>query len=314
MKPAKRCPLCARFAIAVATLSLFSALAPTQEGDGEKPRAPGEEPGWTLVWSDEFEKDGAPDSSKWVQEEGFIRNREEQYYTKDRRENARVEDGVLVIEARKESYPNARYDANVGRDWRKSQKNAECTSASLTTKGKASWKRGRVEVRAKIPQGRGVWPAIWMLGNNIDEVGWPACGEIDIMEYVGFAPDTIHANIHTKKYNHTKGTGKGDKRTIKRPYDDFHVWALEWTDTRLEIFVDDEKLFAYEKESNDPDVWPFDKPHYLILNLAIGGSWGGQKGVDDEIFPQKLLIDYVRVYEREREGEEAAGGEARESK
>jgi beta-glucanase (GH16 family) len=168
----------------------------------------------------------------------------------------------------------------------------------LTTEGIGEWKHGRVEVRAKLPQGRGVWPAIWMLGTNRREVGWPACGEIDIMEYVGFEPEVIHANIHTKKYNHVKNTGKGSRLKVERPYDDFHVYSVEWNGEKIDFFVDEKKYFTYEKEEGaGDDVWPFDRPHYLILNLAIGGAWGGQKGIDDTIFPARYEIDYVRVYE-----------------
>ncbi len=246
---------------------------------------------WKLVWSDEFDKPGMPDESKWTYEEGFIRNRESQYYTRARKENARVEGGVLVIEARKEQYKNTRFG-------RRGPRFSEYTSASVNTKGKVAWCYGRIEVRAKLPTGRGMWPAIWMLGTNIDEIGWPACGEIDIMENVGFAPDVIHANIHTKAYNHVKGTGKGSKLTVPNPHEDFHVYAVEWTEDRTDFFVDDQKYFSYENEGTGRDVWPFDQPHYLILNIAVGGAWGGQKGVDDGIFPQKMLVDYVRVCEQ----------------
>jgi beta-glucanase (GH16 family) len=238
-----------------------------------------ERPGWELVWGDEFEKTGLPDPQKWEHEVGLIRNGEKQYYTKDRRENARVENGSLVIEARKEPFQNAGY-----------------TSASLTSK--ASWTYGRIEVRAKIPTGRGAWPAIWTLGKNIRTVGWPACGEIDIMENVGFDPDRIHANIHTAAYNHVKKTNKGNNLVIEKPYADFHVYAVEWTPERIDFFLDDRKYFSFAKEPGGDDVWPYDKPQYLILNFAVGGSWGGQKGIDDTIFPQKYLIDYVRVYRK----------------
>jgi beta-glucanase (GH16 family) len=192
---------------------------------------------WNLVWSDEFEYRGLPDPEKWSYEEGFIRNNERQYYTRERKENARVTDGHLIIEARKESYRNAEY-----------------TSASVTTRDRANWTHGRVEVKAKLPTGRGMWPAIWMLGTNIREVGWPECGEIDIMEYVGFDPETIHANIHTEKYNHVRGTGKGSQIEIERPYADFHVYAIEWTKEKIEFFVDDQKYFTYEHEGTSPAV------------------------------------------------------------
>jgi beta-glucanase (GH16 family) len=252
---------------------------------------------WKLVWADEFDRAGLPDAKRWTNEVGFIRNREAQYYTAGRSENARVEDGKLIIEARKERFPNPRFSAELN-SRRRGPEFAEYTSASLTTEGLAEWRYGRVEVRAKLLRGRGVWPAIWMLGTNRKEVGWPACGEIDIMEYVGFEPDVIHANIHTRKYNHVKGTGKGDKLKIEKPFEEFHVYAIEWNSERIEFFVDKEKYFTYAKEQGaGEDAWPFDRPAYLILNLAIGGAWGGQKGIDETIFPQKFEIDYVRVYQ-----------------
>ncbi len=236
---------------------------------------------WTLVWSDEFDKPGLPDPSKWGYEVGMLRNHELQYYTKERLENARVEDGHLVIEGRKEPYEQAQY-----------------TAASLRTKGKASWTSGRIAVRAKLPTGQGTWPAIWLLGEDQERRGWPACGEIDIMENVGFDPDVIHANIHTKRYNHVLKTNKGGKLTVPKPHADFHVYRLDWTQERMDFYVDDQKCFTYQNDGTGRDSWPFDQPHYLILNLAIGGDWGGREGVDDSIFPQKYYIDYVRVYQK----------------
>jgi beta-glucanase (GH16 family) len=245
---------------------------------------------WKLVWSDEFDKPGRPDPARWGYEEGFVRNRERQFYTRDRRENARVEDGMLVIEARKERFPIPGGDSP-GRG------TADYTSASLTTLGKASWTCGRIEVKAKLPTGRGMWPAIWTLGINHRQAGWPACGEIDIMENVGFDPDMIHGNIHTTSYNHVRGTNKGAKIAVPRPYDDFHVYAVEWRPDRIDFFVDKNRYFTFTNEGKGDDVWPYDKPQYLILNIAVGGAWGGQKGIDDAIFPQRMLVDYVRVYQ-----------------
>jgi beta-glucanase (GH16 family) len=255
---------------------------------------------WKLVWADDFNEPGLPDPAKWGYETGFIRNNEQQYYTSERKENARVEDGVLVIEARKERFKNAAYDPNATRG-RRRREFADYTSASLTTRGKASWTYGRIEVRAKLPSGRGTWPAIWTLGTNIREVGWPACGEIDIMEFVGYEPGVVHANIHTRSYNHVRGTGKGDKITIADASEAFHVYAVEWFEDHIDFFIDDQKYFTFKNEGTGADVWPYDKDQYLILNLAIGGSWGGQKGIDDSIFPQRYYIDYVRVYQ-ETEG------------
>lgn len=238
---------------------------------------------WTLVWEDNFNVEGLPDSTIWDYEVGYVRNNEEQYYTKSRLENARVEDGNLIIVARKDN-------------WEGNQ----ITSASLNTYGKKSILYGKIEVRAKLPTGTGTWPAIWTLGENIGEVDWPTCGEIDIMENVGFMPKTIYANIHTKAYNHVLRTNKGDKILIENPspYLNFHVYSIEWFEDRIDFFVDDVRYFTFENEKSGNDVWPFDKPQYLILNLAIGGSWGGQNGIYDFIFPAKYYIDYVKVYKQ----------------
>jgi len=250
---------------------------------------PSHSAGWKLVWSDEFDVPGAPDPARWKYEVGYIRNRESQYYTDDRRENARVEDGCLVIEAKKENYPIPG----------KPDTFAAHTSASLHTRGRAQWLYGRIEVRAKLPTGRGTWPAIWMLSESISTAGWPACGEIDIMENVGYDPHKIHGTVHTRAYNHTKRTEKGGSVTIDRPYDDFHVYAIEWDQQKIDFFVDDQKYFTFTNDGQgNADTWPFDQPFFLKLNLAIGGMWGGRRGIDDSIFPQKFLIDYVRVYQR----------------
>jgi beta-glucanase (GH16 family) len=242
----------------------------------------GQQPQWELIWSDEFDYIGLPDPGRWDYDKGYIANNEKQYYTVARPENARVENGYLVIEAHKEPWEGFDY-----------------TSARLVTRGKADWTYGRFEVRAKVPNGVGTWPAIWMLGTNISEVGWPRCGEIDIMEHVGFDPKVIHGNVHTRAYNHTRGTNKGDKIELDKPWDNFHIYAVEWFEDRIDFFVDDVKYFSFAKESDtDADVWPFNKPHYLLLNLAIGGNWGGQQGIDDSLFPHRFYVDYVRVYQQ----------------
>jgi beta-glucanase (GH16 family) len=252
---------------------------------------------WKLAWSDEFDRPGLPDPEKWSSEEGFVRNSELQYYTRAKADNARVVDGMLVLEARKEQLVNPAFDPNAKDGWKRTRKVAEYTSAGIMTRGKAAWTYGRIEVRAKLPTGKGMWPAIWMLGSDQNQ-GWPACGEIDIMENVGFDPDVIHANIHTKKYNHVMRTNKGDKVTIAKPYEDFHNYAIEWNPDRIDFFVDDLKYFTYANEGSGPDAWPFDKDQYLILNIAVGGDWGGQQGIDDSKFPQRMYVDYVRVYQK----------------
>jgi beta-glucanase (GH16 family) len=236
--------------------------------------------GWTLVFSDEFETPGALDPAKWGYDIGYIANDEKQHYT-SRSENVRAEGGNLVIEARKEPYQGYAY-----------------TSARVVTRGRFEFLYGRVEVRAKLPTGNGTWPAIWMLGTNIGQVGWPTCGEIDIMENVGFDPLLIHGSVHTAAYNHTIGTQKTANVTVASPWEDFHVYAMEWYADHIDVLVDGQKYFTFRNESKGSRTWPFDKPQYLLINLAIGGSWGGQKGIDDSRFPHRYLIDYVRIYQQ----------------
>ena len=249
--------------------------------------------GFELVWSDEFDRDGAPDPAVWRYEEGFVRNNEAQWYTRDRRENARVERGALVLEARKEAYPNPNHDPAKPADWRNAPA-ATYTSASLNTRGTRSLLYGRVEVRAKLPQGKGVWPAIWTLGDNRSEVGWPACGEIDIMEFVGHTPDKTHATLHWQQTG--KHVSNGQAITIERPWQDFHVYAVDWTKDRMDFWFDDRRVHSFDVSRGDQSNGdnPFRKPHYLLINLALGGSWGRE--IDDSIFPQQYLVDYVRVY------------------
>lgn len=245
----------------------------------EAAREPAGTPGWSLVFADEFERPGSPDPAKWTPELGYVRNEEAQYYTA-RPENLRVEDGALVIEAREERYQGFSY-----------------TSASITTIDHEHFLYGRLEVRAKLPFGLGTWPAAWLLGAGINEVGWPASGEIDIMEHVGHEPNRIYGTVHTPAYNHTLNTAKGGSLDLEAPWERFHVYAVEWSKDRIDFFVDDRRYFTFANEGGGNAVWPFDQPHYLILNLAIGGSWGGERGIDDAAFPHRYVIDYVRVYQ-----------------
>lgn len=249
----------------------------------ENSNSQGKKVEWVLDWEDQFNQDGLPNPAIWSYEVGKIRNNEAQFYTKDRLENARIENGMLLIEARKDNY-----NGN------------EITSASIHSSGKKSMLYSKIEVRAKVPEGRGAWPAIWMLGESkTKKINWPECGEIDIMENVGYDPDKVHFNVHTKAYNHVMNTNKGKIVPDINPSQDFHIYAIEWYTDRIDFFLDGVKQFTFLKEEGN-DKWPFDKSQYLILNLAIGGAWGGQKGIDDTKFPFKYYIDYVKVYKQKK--------------
>ena len=257
--------------------------------------------GYELVWSDEFNYQGKPDTNKWSYEYGFIANEEQQYYT-DQLKNARVQDGNLIIEAHKEKIKNEKYKSKEyeGKSHMKYAAEidtAQYTSARLITEGKASWKYGIVEVSAKLPTGRGIWPAIWMLGDNRSEVGWPRCGEIDIMEYVGYDPDTIHGTIHSEAYNHMKNTEKTKNIFVENVYDEFHIYAVEWTPEKIDFSVNGEIYNSIQNEHKTDAEWPFDQEFSLILNVAVGGSWGGQKGIDNSILPNEMQVDYARVFQ-----------------
>lgn len=232
-------------------------------------------PGYKLAWNEEFSYEGLPDPKRWDYEVGFVRNQEVQFYPKARLENSMVHKGSLILTARKDGFEGH-----------------EVTSGSIHTHGKYDFKYGYVEVRAKIPTGKGTWPAIWMLGSNIDKVGWPLCGEIDMMENVGWDANNIHFNVHCK------GANKGDHITIENPSADFHLYGLEWTKDKLTWYFDGKPVMDFTKESDDPAKWPFDAPQYLILNLAVGGNWGGQRGIDAAIYPSKYEVDYVRVFQK----------------
>lgn len=240
-----------------------------------------------LVWSDEFDKPGAPDAAKWNYDLGDgcpnvcgWGNNELEYYTNDAK-NVRVENGNLIIEARKEDKGGKSY-----------------TSTRIVSKGKGDWLYGRVEVRAKLPRGKGTWPAIWMLSTDWKYGGWPASGEIDIMEHVGFDPGVVHGTIHTESYNHIKGTQKEGKVTAADVSDAFHVYGIEWTKDKMTFFIDDNRYYSVTKSpTEDFKGWPFDQRFHLIMNVAVGGNWGGMKGIDESIWPQRMEVDYVRIYQ-----------------
>lgn len=235
-----------------------------------------------LVWNDEFNYTGLPATDKWGYDVGGggWGNNELQFYTNARTENARVENGKLIIEARKEQYEGSEY-----------------TSARLVTRQKGDWLYGRVEAYAKLPSGTGTWPAIWMLPTNWVYGSWPKSGEIDIMEYVGYDPGVVHGSIHTEAYNHVLGTQKTATISVPDAETAFHLYALEWTPEKIDIYVDNNKYFTFDNEHKDYKTWPFDQVFHLILNIAVGGNWGGAQGVDPNIWPQKMYVDYVRVYQ-----------------
>ncbi|NNF36463.1 MAG: glycoside hydrolase family 16 protein [Saprospiraceae bacterium] len=249
--------------------------------------------GYHLVWNDEFEIDGLPDSTKWNYDHGDgcphvcgWGNNELQYYTKKRLENARVSNGKLIIEAHKEK-----------------KGNKEFTSARLISRGKADWKYARIEVRAKLPSGRGTWPAIWMLSTDWNYGGWPESGEIDIMEHVGYQADSIFGTVHTKAYNHGINTHVGNSAFYPDAESSFKTYTIEWSADKIDWFVDDNHYFSFHNEHKTFNEWPFDQRFYLIMNLAVGGNWGGVEGVAEDIWPQKLEVDYVRIYEKKSTSE-----------
>jgi len=252
----------------------------TQKTDGKE---------WKVVWSDEFDGTGIPDTSKWTFDIGNWGwgNNELQYYTDARTKNARLEDGNLIIEAHKD---------DMGQKW---------TSARLTTRGKVTFRYGRIEFRAKVPPTRGNWAAGWTLGDSyVDELSWPYCGEIDILETVGYEIDDetgngeAHASVHCGAYyfklgNHHTGTLK-----VEDMVNEYHIYAVDWTPEGIVATVDGKEYFSYNDTSTDL-AWPFKDPQNIILNLAMGGGWGGSQGMDEEMTSQQFIVDYVRVYEKQ---------------
>lgn len=248
-------------------------------------------PGWKLLWNDEF--DGTSiDSKKWNLEVNGNGggNNELQYYT-NRPINASIEkndagEGKLVIRATRENYTGA---DNVTKEY---------TSARLTTQNKVLARYSRVEVRAKLPGGKGTWPAIWMLGQNIGTVGWPKCGEVDIMENVGYDPYKILGSVHTELKNFKTGGNFSAGMTNQTVNTDFNIYAVEWFADHIDFYFNGNKYGTFTKPGSTESAWPFDQPCFILLNLAIGGDWGGSQGIDNSIFPCRFEIDYVRVYEK----------------
>ena len=244
---------------------------------------------WKLVWSDEFNYEGLPDPQKWNYDVGNgcptlcgWGNNELQYYTRDSLKNARVADGILTIEVHQEKIGESDY-----------------SSAKLVTRGIQDWKYGRFEIRAKLPTSRGVWSAIWMMPTDPSKYGgWPKCGEIDIMENVGYDPDTVEASAHTGAYYFTVGTQKHDRIAVPDCDEVFHDYVLEWEEEEYRVFVDNTLYFTFKNEGTGFMEWPFDQQFYLILNIAYGGNWGAAMGLEPEKLPQRMEVGYVRVYEK----------------
>lgn len=234
----------------------------------------------TPAWQDEFDHAGAPDPAKWGYDLGGDGwgNNELQYYT-DSLDNASVADGVLTVTAKKKKRNGRGY-----------------TSARLVSKGKGDFLYGRFEIRAKLPPGRGTWPALWMLPTDQAYGGWPKSGEIDIMEHVGYDPNRVHITMHTQAYNHTINTQRTGIKLVDGAIGNFHVYRTDWTPDAIRGYIDDELVLEFPNEGTGPAAWPFDQRFHFLINIAVGGNWGGQKGVDDDSFPARMQVDYVRVY------------------
>lgn len=279
----------ALLALLLAPLAQLAACGSVAAAEAAEAAGGGRPAGWQLVWADEFEVDGLPDPAKWAYDTAANRtgwhNRELQYYTSARRENAEVKNGRLVITARKEAL--ASMPDYGGQAY---------TSARLVTRGKASWTQGFIEVRARLPCGPGSWPAIWMLGTGGK---WPADGEIDIMEHVGHKPGEILGSIYTNAQNWPRGTGKTSKAMVPDACDAFHDYQLTWTKDRIRVGVDGRNYAELANpQDGDYDKWPFDRPQYLLLNLAVGGDLGG--AVRDDSLPWRMEVEYVRVFQPAR--------------
>ena len=266
--------------VAMSVAAVVSASPATAAAAGGGLQAPSN---YRLVWSDEFDRDGLPDPAKWVHDthrnaQGWYNN-ERQYYSGPRRENAEVRNGVLVIRARRESLREAS-------DWG----GQRYTSARLLTKDRAQWTYGFFEVRAKMPCGKGTWPAIWTLGSGGK---WPDDGELDILEHMGHTPERVSSAVHTAAGHGGQGTGASTP--LRTACSAFHNYQMHWTPDGVTFGVDGQAYWRFPKTDLGPRAWPFDAPQFLLLNLAIGGDLGGE--VDDSIFPVEFQVDYVRVWQ-----------------
>lgn len=243
--------------------------------------APTTNSAWTLVWADEFEgaAGARPNAANWKFDIGTDWGNAQLEYDTDRASNASLDgSGHLVITARKEAFQGRQY-----------------TSARITTEGKQSFQYGKIEARMKLPSGRGLWPAFWLLGTDLPAVGWPQAGEIDVMEYRGQEPSTIIGTIHGPGYSAGSAVSKSKTFTATRFDNSFHVFTVEWSADRIDFFVDGMLYHAIPK-AQVPGPWVFDKPFYVILNVAVGGNFVGAPDIFTP-FPQTMVVDWVRVYQ-----------------
>lgn len=270
-----------RYYFIIAVLAFF-VLWGCNKNNQPNPQLPSD--GYKLVWSDEFNYTGLPDSTKWGYDVGGggWGNNEAEYYTKARLQNAEVKDGNLYITALKEDFGGKNY-----------------TSARLVTRKKGDWVYGRIEVRAKLPSGVGMWPAIWMLPTDYAYGGGFASGELDIMENLGYIPGFILATVQSKNYNHVQATQKTALANIPDCYTQFHSYIMEWEASECRFYVDTRLYLTFKNDGAGFETWPFDKRFHLLLNVAVGGSYGGVQGIDDSIFPRSMAVDYVRVYQKQ---------------
>ena len=243
--------------------------------------------GWNIVWQDEFDKDSL-DLTKWSREIGGHGwgNNELQFYT-DSDSNSYVENGNLILKA--QVVPQGIGSSKGLRYY---------SSARLRTYGKGDWKYGRIEVKAKVASGQGIWPAIWMLPTDWLFGGWPSSGEIDIMEHVGYDLGVVHGSVHTEAYNHKINTQRSSARKIANVDTEFHVYSIIWDKDKISFFIDDVQYFLFENDQQgNYKTWPFDQRFHLLINIAVGGDWPGNPD-NSTNFPRKMLVDYVRVYEK----------------
>ncbi len=280
----------AYFLIALSAGSILSCQSCSSGKDVEEPVIIPPSPvvvvdkNWTFeatpTWADEFDYTGLPATAKWDYDLGGSGwgNNEKQFYT-NVLANASVADGKLSITAKKESMNGMAY-----------------TSARLVTRNKLDVLYGRIEVSAKLPTGKGTWPAIWMLPTDRAYGDWPKSGEIDIMEHVGYDQNNVHFTTHTEAYYFKINTQKTSTKMIADASTAFHKYRVDWTPYAVRGYYDDAMVFEFTNEGTGYKVWPFDKRFHLLLNLAIGGDWGGAQGIDDSIFPQKMEVDYVRYF------------------